>query len=147
MDKNFLKASQVAELLGKGWSRQKVHVYLSRGKFPEPITYIGEQPLWKKSQFNLKGENKMWSDISDKTIKEVMNKIESGIINPETREFVFQLANGRNMAVHEITEDRARYVLETYNHEITDLVDVSFPTFNGMTYKEVIKEAEKRGIK
>lgn len=50
-DKNeLLKASQVAKLIGGNWVRQTVHVYLQRGKFPDPHTYVGNQPLWTREQ-------------------------------------------------------------------------------------------------
>jgi hypothetical protein len=46
----YLMASQVAEIMGSKWSRQRVHVELKRGKFPEPSTYVGNQPLWTPEQ-------------------------------------------------------------------------------------------------
>ena len=47
----LLKASQVAELLGEGWSRQRVHVELKRGTLgAEPITTAGNVPLWTPEQ-------------------------------------------------------------------------------------------------
>lgn len=49
-EQTFLKASQVAELLGPRWSRQRVHVELKRGTFPDPATYAGNQPLWTEEQ-------------------------------------------------------------------------------------------------
>lgn len=47
----LLKASQVAELLGKGWSRGRIHMELRRGTLHvEPITYVGTSPLWTPEQ-------------------------------------------------------------------------------------------------
>lgn len=51
-DLEFLKASQVAALLGPGWSRQRVHVELGRGTFIEPATRAGNIPLWTMDQMN-----------------------------------------------------------------------------------------------
>lgn len=51
MDKTeYLLASQIAELMGEKWSRQRVHTELKRGKFPQPVTYVGNQPLWTAEQ-------------------------------------------------------------------------------------------------
>lgn len=49
-EKTYLLASQVAEMLGKGWSRQRVHMELSRGTFPDPSMYVGKSPLWTIEQ-------------------------------------------------------------------------------------------------
>ena len=47
----YLKASQVAAILGKGWSRQRVHEELKRGTLGvEPETRAGNIPLWTKEQ-------------------------------------------------------------------------------------------------
>lgn len=47
----LLKASQVAELLGAGWSRQRVHMELKRGTLgAEPTTHAGNIPLWTPKQ-------------------------------------------------------------------------------------------------
>lgn len=50
-DEKLVKASEVAEILGGRWTRSMVHTYLNRGKLPQPVTYVGNQPLWKESQF------------------------------------------------------------------------------------------------
>jgi hypothetical protein len=50
---NFLLASQVAEMIGDKWSRQRVHMELQRGTFPEPAIYTGglkKSPLWTVEQ-------------------------------------------------------------------------------------------------
>lgn len=36
-----------------GWPRNKVSVYFSRGKLPEPATYANSRPLWIKEQIEL----------------------------------------------------------------------------------------------
>lgn len=46
----LLKASEVADMLGGKWTRQRVHKYLTRGVFPEPYTYAGTSPLWTPQQ-------------------------------------------------------------------------------------------------
>ena len=47
----LLKASQVAELLGEGWSRQRVHMEVKRGTLGvEPFTVAGNVPLWTPEQ-------------------------------------------------------------------------------------------------
>lgn len=47
----YLKASQVAALLGKGWSRQRIHVELDRGTLGvEPATKAGNIPLFTLEQ-------------------------------------------------------------------------------------------------
>jgi predicted DNA-binding transcriptional regulator AlpA len=33
-----------------GWSKQQVMVYISRGKFPEPIQRLASGPIWTKKQ-------------------------------------------------------------------------------------------------
>lgn len=48
--KELLKASQVAEILGKGWSRPRIHVELKRGTFVEPAVMAGNSPLWTRDQ-------------------------------------------------------------------------------------------------
>lgn len=40
--------TDAAEILG--WSKQQVNVYLSRGKFPEPIQRISSGPIWTRQQ-------------------------------------------------------------------------------------------------
>ena len=58
-EQKLLLASQIAEMMGPKWSRQRVHTELKRGKFPQPSTYVGNQPLWTedqiKSHINRKG--------------------------------------------------------------------------------------------
>jgi hypothetical protein len=49
-DQTYLMASQIAEMMGPKWSRQRVHTELKRGKFPDPATYVGNQPLWTPQQ-------------------------------------------------------------------------------------------------
>lgn len=50
----LLSASQVAEMLGDKWSRQRVHEQTKRGTFPEPAMYTGTEakksPLWSVNQ-------------------------------------------------------------------------------------------------
>ena len=47
----LLKASQVAELLGHGWSRQRIHMELQRGTLGvKPFTMVGKQPLFTPEQ-------------------------------------------------------------------------------------------------
>ncbi len=33
-----------------GWTKNKLAVYLLRGKLPEPYAMAGSRPLWKKEQ-------------------------------------------------------------------------------------------------
>lgn len=40
--------SEAAEILG--WSKQQITVYVSRGKFPEPVQRLASGPVWKKEQ-------------------------------------------------------------------------------------------------
>jgi predicted DNA-binding transcriptional regulator AlpA len=40
--------AEAAEILG--WSKQQVNVYMSRGKFPEPIQRLASGPVWLRSQ-------------------------------------------------------------------------------------------------
>ena len=47
---DLLKASQVADLLGEGWSRQRVHVELKRGTIIDPAMWAGKTPLWTAAQ-------------------------------------------------------------------------------------------------
>lgn len=52
--------TEFAKLIG--WSRQKTHVYLSRGKLPEPATYAGgKRPLWTYKQI------KEWAEKTEDT--------------------------------------------------------------------------------
>lgn len=88
-----------------------------------------------------------WNDIADWAIESIIKDIECGIVDPEMKEYIFLVRDGRNLAVNETNEDRARYVLESRHHKIIELKDVTRPTFNGMTYKEIIAEAKKRGIR
>ena len=44
----YLLASQIAEIIGEKWSRQRVHVELKRGKFPNPDKYVSNQPMWMR---------------------------------------------------------------------------------------------------
>ena len=49
MLKYLLGTKEVGDILG--WSRQKVSVYYSRGKLPEPYAKIGGQrPVWTREQ-------------------------------------------------------------------------------------------------
>lgn len=36
--------SEIGKMLG--WDKEKVHVYYSRGKLPEPSTYANSRPFW-----------------------------------------------------------------------------------------------------
>ena len=46
---DLLGTKEVGDLLG--WSRQKVSVYYSRGKLPEPFALIGgKRPVWTREQ-------------------------------------------------------------------------------------------------
>lgn len=49
-ERKLLIASEVAEILGGRWDRKKVHEYLKRGKFPEPIMKVGVSPVWTEEQ-------------------------------------------------------------------------------------------------
>lgn len=40
--------AEAAEILG--WDRRRVSVYISRGKFPEPIARVAAGPLWTRRQ-------------------------------------------------------------------------------------------------
>jgi hypothetical protein len=33
-----------------GWYKQKVHTYAARGLLPQPITHIGNRPIWTRTQ-------------------------------------------------------------------------------------------------
>jgi len=48
----LLGATDVAKELG--WAKQKITTYRERGKFPEPIGFIGigKRPVWLKSQIS-----------------------------------------------------------------------------------------------
>lgn len=50
MNSQYIFASQVAEMLGEKWSRQRVHTQVSRGTFPLPSMKIGKQPVWTVEQ-------------------------------------------------------------------------------------------------
>lgn len=39
---------EVCDMLG--WSKQQITVYISRGKFPEPIQRLASGPIWTKKQ-------------------------------------------------------------------------------------------------
>ena len=46
---DLLGTKEVGDILG--WSRQKVSVYYSRGKLPEPYATIGgKRPVWTREQ-------------------------------------------------------------------------------------------------
>lgn len=53
-EKDLLLASQVAEMLGDKWTRQRIHVEYKRGTFPQPDSYTGTEakrsPLWTVGQ-------------------------------------------------------------------------------------------------
>lgn len=40
--------AEAAKILG--WSKQQISVYMSRGKFPEPIQRLASTPIWTKQQ-------------------------------------------------------------------------------------------------
>lgn len=46
----YLMASQIAQIYGGKWTRTRVHTYLKRGQFPEPVMYVGNQPFWTPEQ-------------------------------------------------------------------------------------------------
>lgn len=50
MPKTLLGTKEVGDVLG--WSRQKVSVYYSRGKLPEPYALAGSRPLWTRTQID-----------------------------------------------------------------------------------------------
>ena len=58
MLKHLLGTKEVGDILG--WSRQKVSVYVKRGKLPEPYALIGgKRPVWTREQIEKwKGERK-----------------------------------------------------------------------------------------
>lgn len=39
---------EAAEILG--WSKQQIGIYMTRGKFPEPIQRLASGPIWTKEQ-------------------------------------------------------------------------------------------------
>ena len=48
-EKDLLGIKEVGDILG--WSRQKVSVYYSRGKLPEPYTLVGgKRPVWEREK-------------------------------------------------------------------------------------------------
>lgn len=42
--------TEFGELLGENWSTQKMSVYYSRGKLPEPFAIAGKRPFWTIEQ-------------------------------------------------------------------------------------------------
>lgn len=40
--------AEAAEILG--WKKQQIHVYMRRGKFPEPIQVLASGPIWTREQ-------------------------------------------------------------------------------------------------
>lgn len=47
----LLGVTQVGKRIG--WTRQKVSVYVARGKLPEPYATVeGKRPLWTKEQID-----------------------------------------------------------------------------------------------
>ena len=51
-EQKLLLASEVAEILGGKWTRTMVHTYLKRKRFPDPVSYVSNQPLWTMDQIN-----------------------------------------------------------------------------------------------
>ena len=49
MNAELIGLKEVGDILG--WSRQKVSVYYSRNKLPEPYTLVGgKRPVWTREQ-------------------------------------------------------------------------------------------------
>jgi hypothetical protein len=87
-----------------------------------------------------------WGSIPDRSIRNVLDGLKNGKINPEMKTYVFKLKDGRTLGVDAVNEDQARYYCETRDHVVVDLVDIEVLTINGMTIDEIKIEARNRGI-
>lgn len=94
-----------------------------------------------------KGDQRMtWGAIPDRSIRNVLEALKTGRLDPEIKTYVFKLKDDRHFGVDAKTEKDARDYCDYKNYEIHDLVNVDPITINGMTIEEIKIEAKKRGI-
>jgi hypothetical protein len=87
-----------------------------------------------------------WGNIPDISIRNIIEGLHTGKINPKVKTYVFKLSDGRHLGVNGETELEARQYCDYKNYTIEDLLDIEIQTFNGMTIDEVLLEAKNRGI-
>jgi len=89
---------EAAEILG--WQKQQVSVYISRGKFPEPLQKLKSTPIWFKKDIQKFKESRMKMKRLDVTkMNGKMYKLPEGYYAIEGRfgDQVYRNDNGKNV--------------------------------------------------
>ena len=90
---------EAAEILG--WQKQQVAVYISRGKFPEPLQKLKSTPIWFKEDIEKFKESRMKMKKLEVTkVNGKMYKLPEGYYAIEGRfgDQVYRDDNGKNVS-------------------------------------------------
>jgi hypothetical protein len=87
-----------------------------------------------------------WGSIPDISIRNVLEALHDGRLDPTVKTYIFKLKDGRHFGVGEKTEAGARDYCDYKGYQIESLVNVDPITINGMTIDEIKLEAKNRGI-
>lgn len=84
--------------------------------------------------------------ISDTIVKDLYRKIRAGEIEQGKKNYVFALKGGGSYQVEATNEKEAWDMLEALEKKVSSLTNIETPSFHGLTYFEIIAEAQKRGL-
>lgn len=88
----------------------------------------------------------MRNNIPDQLIVSVLDKVETGEINPNEKRYVFRMAGGRFVGIDAENESEAREAAEKNGDAVLELWDIEQQTFSGMTLQEIKILAKKRNL-
>ena len=87
-----------------------------------------------------------WGNVTNRSIQNIIDGLRSGLINPNIKTYVFKLKDGRTIGWNAENEDQARFVMESKDYVIDELIEIETQSYHGMSIDEIKIEARNRGI-